>query len=83
MSERTEPADLKARVERMIAEQVRPVVQMDGGSIEVLDVHAGVARVRLHGTCSECPSTIMAIIMEIEHELRKQIPEVEYLEAVP
>jgi Fe-S cluster biogenesis protein NfuA len=74
--------DLKSRVAHFLAYEVRPALQMDGGDIEVLDVCDGVVRVRLHGTCSGCPSTIMAVMMEIEHELRKRIPEVEYVEAV-
>ena len=75
--------DLKARVAHILAHEVRPALQMDGGDIEVLDVCDGIVRVRLHGTCSGCPSTIMVVMMEIEQELRKRIPEVEYVEAVP
>jgi Fe-S cluster biogenesis protein NfuA len=39
--------------------------------------------VRLGGVCTGCPSTIMAVVMGLEQELRQRIPEVEYLEAVP
>jgi Fe-S cluster biogenesis protein NfuA len=83
MSGSTGLPDLKARVERVIAEQILPVLQMDGGNIEVVGVDAGVVRVRLHGTCGGCPSTITTIIMEMENQLCKHFPEVEYLEAVP
>ena len=31
------PDDLKQRVARVLNEEVRPVLQMDGGDIEVLD----------------------------------------------
>ena len=75
--------DLKARVARVLAEQVGPALEMDGAAIEVVDVSDGVAQVRLGGVCSGCPSTIMTVIMGIEQELRKHVPEVEYLEAVP
>ena len=75
--------DLKARVARVLAEQVGPALAMDGTAIEVVDVSDGVAQVRLGGVCSGCPSTIMTVIMGIEQELRKHVPEVEYLEAVP
>ncbi len=78
-----EPGDLKERVARVLAEEVRPALQMDGGDVEVLGVENGVVRVRLHGTCGGCPSTVMAVIMGLEHELRQRIPEVEYIEAVP
>jgi Fe-S cluster biogenesis protein NfuA len=75
--------DLKARVACVLTEEVRPALQMDSGDIELLEINDGVVRVRLLGTCSGCPSAIMAIIMGIEQELRNRIPEVEYLEVVP
>jgi Fe-S cluster biogenesis protein NfuA len=75
--------ELKTRVERVLAEEVGPALALDGAAIEVLDVTAGVVQVRLGGMCSGCPSTLMTVIMGIEQELRKHVPEVEYLEAVP
>jgi Fe-S cluster biogenesis protein NfuA len=76
-------SDLKTRVAQVLSTEVGPALQMDGAGIEVLEVEDGVVRVRFHGTCGGCPSTIMALIMGIEQELRKHVPEVEYLEAVP
>jgi Fe-S cluster biogenesis protein NfuA len=76
-------SELKTRVERVLAEEVGPALALDGAAIEVLDVTAGVVQVRLGGVCSGCPSTLMTVIMGIEQELRKHVPEVEYLEAVP
>ena len=70
-------------MERVLAEEVGPALALDGAAIEVLDVTAGVVQVRLGGVCSGCPSTLMTVIMGIEQELRKHLPEVEYLEAVP
>jgi Fe-S cluster biogenesis protein NfuA len=75
--------ELKARVVRVLAEQVGPALEMDGAAIEVLDVADGVVQVRLGGVCSGCPATVMTVIMGIEQELRKHVPEVEYLEALP
>jgi Fe-S cluster biogenesis protein NfuA len=79
----SDTGDLKERVTRVLTDEVGPALQLDAGSIEVLDVRDGIAQVRLTGVCAGCPSTIMAVIMGIEQELRKRIPEVEYLEAVP
>jgi Fe-S cluster biogenesis protein NfuA len=77
------PPDLKERVSRVLAEEVAPALQMDGAVIEVLDVSDGIARLRLGGVCSGCPSTIMTVINGIEQELRRHVPEVQYIEAVP
>ncbi len=74
---------LRDRIAKVMADEVLPILQMDGGGVEVLDVSDGVVQVRLTGTCSGCPSTIQAVIMGIEQELRSRVPEVEYLEAVP
>lgn len=76
-------SELKTRVARVLAEEVGPALALDGAAIEVLDVTDGVVQVRLGGVCSGCPSTIMMVVMGIEQELRKHLPEVEYLEAVP
>ena len=74
---------LKDRVARVLAEEVGPALQMEGTQLEVLDVADGIARIRLNGVCSGCPSTVMAVINGIEQELRKRIPEVEFIEALP
>jgi len=75
--------DLKERVIRVLAEEVGPALEMDATLIEVLDIIDGVVQVRLSGICGGCPSSIVTVIMGIEQELRRHLPEVEYLEAVP
>jgi Fe-S cluster biogenesis protein NfuA len=75
--------EVRKRVEEVVAADIRPLLQRDGGDIEILDVTDGIVRVRMHGTCGGCPTSILAAIMEVEAELRKRVPEVEYLEAAP
>jgi Fe-S cluster biogenesis protein NfuA len=75
--------DLKARVSQIIAAEVEPAMQLASGSIQVLDVTDGIVRLRLGEVCASCPSSLMVVIMELEQELRKRIPEIAYLEAVP
>jgi Fe-S cluster biogenesis protein NfuA len=77
------PHELKDRVAQVIAEEIGPALDLDGTAIEVVAVEGGVVQVRLGDACGGCPSTVMTIIMGLEHELRQRIPEVEYLEAVP
>ncbi|HZU38729.1 MAG TPA: NifU family protein [Gemmataceae bacterium] len=71
---------LKERVSRALAEAVGPALAMDGLDLEVLDVTAGVAQVRVRGSCGCCPSSVMAVLMGIEQELHRLVPEVDYLE---
>jgi Fe-S cluster biogenesis protein NfuA len=74
--------NLKDRVAQAIAEHVAPALEMDGSAIEVLDVSDGIAQVRLHGACGSCPGSVVTLIMGMEQELRRHVPEVQYVEAV-
>jgi len=74
--------DLKSRVAKVLAEEVAPALEMDGTAIELLDIADGVARVRLRGGCGGCPSTIMAIVLGLDRELCRRVPEISYVEAV-
>lgn len=75
--------NLTQRVAAALAQHVGPALDMDGTRLEVLDVTEGVARIRLNGVCGSCPSSIMLVVHGIEEELRKHVPEVAYIEAVP
>jgi len=68
------------RIRRVLEEEIGPALGLEGSAIEVIDVEGGVARLRFAGGCSGCPSSIMTVIMGVEQELRKQVPEVEYVE---
>jgi Fe-S cluster biogenesis protein NfuA len=74
---------VKEQVARILIEEVAPALGLDGSAIEVLDVTGGVARVRLGGAYARCPTSSMAVIHGIEQELRRRLPDVEYLEALP
>ena len=75
--------DLRSRVEHTLKVEIAPALLLDGNGIEVLDVSDGIAQVRLTGVCAGCPATIMTVITSLEAELRKRVPEVEVIEAVP
>lgn len=75
--------ELKERVGRVLREEAAPALEMDGTAIEVVDVSDGVVQLRLHGACSGCPASVMVLIRGLEDELRRRVPEVDYLEALP
>jgi Fe-S cluster biogenesis protein NfuA len=74
---------LRDRVARVITEEVAPALEMDGTAVEVLAVADCVVRVRITGGCGGCPGSVYAVVMRIEEELRRCVPEVRYLEAAP
>ena len=83
MSDISSCDQLKTRVAAALVQHVGPALDMDGTQLEVLDVADGVARIRLGGVCGNCPSSIMLVVNGIEEELRKHVPEIAYIEAVP
>jgi Fe-S cluster biogenesis protein NfuA len=70
-------------VRRILIEELAPALDLDSAALEVLDVSDGIARVRLGSVCSGCPSALMTVINGLESELRKRIPEISCLEALP
>ena len=74
---------MKENVEAII-QQIRPMLQADGGDIELVDVaeDTGVVSVRLQGACKGCPGAQMTLKMGVERELQQHIPEVTEVIAV-
>jgi Fe-S cluster biogenesis protein NfuA len=75
--------ELKMQLTRILVEEVAPALYLDGSAVEVCDVSDGVVQLRLGGVCSGCPSTVMAVVMGLEQELRRRLPEVVYVEVLP
>lgn len=71
---------MKQRVQKVI-EHIRPMLQADGGDIELVDVQeqTGVVQVRLQGACRGCPSAAMTLKMGVERHLKERVPEVREL----
>lgn len=72
---------MKEQVEQAI-EQIRPLLQRDGGDIELVSVENGVVKVRLKGACSGCPMSQMTLKGAVEQSIKKDVPGVERVEAV-
>ncbi len=73
--------DLKNEVEKSL-EKIRPMLQMDGGDVELVGVKDGVVKVKLKGACHGCPMSQMTLQHGIEQTLKKDIPGIEKVEAV-
>jgi Fe-S cluster biogenesis protein NfuA len=71
----------RERVQAVI-ERIRPLIQSDGGDIELLDVVDNSATVRLTGNCVGCPSAQMTLFLGVEMAIKEEIPEFEALHVV-
>ena len=72
---------MKAKVEAAI-NKIRPMLQADGGDVELVAVDGGTVTVRLKGACSGCPMSQMTLKNGIERVLKEQVPEVKFVESV-
>jgi len=72
---------MKEKVEAVIGE-IRPLLQGDGGDIELVSVDDGVVKVRLRGACAGCPGAQMTLKMAVERRIKAKVPEVVRVESV-
>ena len=72
---------MKEKVQKSI-DKIRPMLQRDGGDVELVDVEDGIVKVRLQGACKGCPMSQMTIKNGIERLLKQEIPEVKSVESV-
>jgi Fe-S cluster biogenesis protein NfuA/nitrite reductase/ring-hydroxylating ferredoxin subunit len=74
------PLDLETRVVKAL-EEVRPYLKSHGGNVEFLGVEGGVARLRMQGSCSGCPSSTMTLKLAIEEAIQRTAPDLEGIRA--
>lgn len=72
---------MKEKVESALNE-VRPMLQADGGDVELVEIDGDVVKVRLQGACAGCPMSQMTLKNGIERILKEKIPEIGSVEAV-
>jgi Fe-S cluster biogenesis protein NfuA len=63
-------------------DKIRPILQRDGGDIELVSVDKGVVKVRLRGACAGCPMSQMTLKSVVEQTLKKEVPGVERVDTV-
>lgn len=75
--------ELKAKVQSILDNDIRPNLQADGGDVELVDVDAaGVVRVKLTGSCAGCPFSAMTLAFGVEKTLKERVPGVVKVEPV-
>ena len=65
-----------------VIDKIRPMLQADGGDVELVSVDNGVVKVRLQGACKGCPMSQITLKNGIEKFMKKEVPEVDRVESV-
>lgn len=67
---------MKEKIEAAL-KKIRPMLQADGGDIELVEVTKdGVVKVKLTGACGCCPMSQMTLKNAVEQRLKKEVPSV-------
>lgn len=69
-------------IQKVIDEEIRPVLAEDGGDMELFDVEGDVVKVILKGACSGCASSTETLKIAIEATLKDRILPTLTVEAV-
>lgn len=68
--------DVVKRIKELLENYVKPAVEMDGGAIQYISYENGVVNLKMHGSCSGCPSSMITLKAGIEGMMKRMIPEV-------
>lgn len=70
-----------SKIQEVIDREIRPMLQSDGGDLELVDVDGDRVVVALRGTCTSCPSSGLTLKGGIEAKLRELVhPDLEVVE---
>ncbi|MEJ5299639.1 MAG: NifU family protein [Thermodesulforhabdaceae bacterium] len=72
---------MKEKVEKVL-EKIRPMLQRDGGNVELVEIDGTTVKVRLTGACHGCPMSQMTLKAGIERIIKQEVPEVSQVVAV-
>ena len=75
--------DTVKKIKTILEEYIRPAVEQDGGAITFHSYRDGIVKVRLQGSCSGCPSSMVTLKAGIENLFKRMMPdEVQAVEAL-
>lgn len=60
----------RAKIDQVL-EEVRPMLERDGGGVEVISFENGDLSLQLLGACSGCPMSSMTFGVVVENKLRE------------
>ncbi len=65
----------KAKVEAALS-KIRPMLQRDGGDVQLAGITGETVKVKLTGACGHCPMSTMTLKMGVERILKQEVPEI-------
>ncbi|XP_072439252.1 NFU1 iron-sulfur cluster scaffold homolog, mitochondrial-like isoform X1 [Chiloscyllium punctatum] len=69
--------EVVAMIKELLDTRIRPTVQEDGGDVIFKGFENGVVKLKLSGSCTGCPSSVITLKSGIQNMLQFYIPEVD------
>ena len=63
-------------IKELLDTRIRPTVQEDGGDIVYMGFDDGIVRLKMQGSCTSCPSSVVTLKNGVQNMLQFYIPEV-------
>lgn len=60
-------------IESVIDEEIRPMLQADGGDIQLQDIDKSTVTVKFMGMCANCPSSQLTRQNVVEAKLKEKV----------
>ncbi len=74
--------NMDGKVKSILEKEIKPMLQYDGGDVDLIKIEWPKVYVRLKGMCAHCPSAIYTLKAFVEGRLKEEVsPEIEVLEA--
>lgn len=70
-----EETETVKKIKTILEEYIRPAVEQDGGAITYHSFRDGIVKVRLAGSCSGCPSSMVTLKAGIENLFKRMMPD--------
>jgi len=74
--------DTVAMIKELLDTRIRPTVQEDGGDIVYMGFDDGIVKLKMQGSCTSCPSSIVTLKNGVQNMLQFYIPEVVSVEQI-
>lgn len=72
-----------AKIQEVLENEIRPMLQKDGGDIELIDLDGNRVLVALRGMCTSCPSSEFTLKIGIEGKIKELVHPDLVVEEVP
>ncbi len=69
------PYQFIKKIEKAMDEYIRPMLQRDGGDIEIIDIKDTLVYCRLKGACVDCVGAAQTLRMLVEKTLKEEVDE--------